>query len=293
MENSELGEIDKGTPGKAAVVVTILGGVIVMLLTLSWFGHTASASGPNAEPFVREQEGVKDFSQFHHDNPNHARLPCLLCHRREDNSAKPTLPGKGGHTPCTGCHQQQFNNSASPICLICHTDPQSGAMKPFPPLRSFNVKFAHAQHTALGASCSTCHRANRNGVALSIPSRLNAHTVCFSCHTEKAESNGRNIASCATCHVPGSFKRSSQGSVAFRMGFSHRKHDSSENLRCTECHKVRGGTSPNDVSSPVALNHHASWRVTSCKSCHNGKKAFGGDDFSVCTRCHTGARWKF
>ena len=32
-----------------------------MLLTLSWFGHTASASGPNAAPFSPEQEGEKIF----------------------------------------------------------------------------------------------------------------------------------------------------------------------------------------------------------------------------------------
>ena len=196
-----------------------------------------------------------------------------------------------GHTPCTGCHQQQFNNSSSPIADLSHRS-AIGFNETISTSAQLQVKFAHAAY-GTGASCNTCHRLNRNGVALSIPSRLNAHTVCFSCHTEKAESNGRNIASCATCHVPGSFKRTSEGSVAFRMGFSHRKHDSSENLGCVECHKVRGGTSPNDVSSPVALNHHASWRVTSCKSCHNGKKAFGGDDFSVCTRCHTGARWKF
>ena len=38
-----------------------------MLLTQSWFGHNASASGPNAEPLLL-QEAAKDFSQFHHGN---------------------------------------------------------------------------------------------------------------------------------------------------------------------------------------------------------------------------------
>jgi hypothetical protein len=28
-------------------------------------------------------------------------------------------------------------------------------------------------------------------------------------------------------------------------------------------------------------------------SCHDGKRAFGGDDFSACKRCHTGTRWRF
>jgi hypothetical protein len=28
-------------------------------------------------------------------------------------------------------------------------------------------------------------------------------------------------------------------------------------------------------------------------SCHNGKRAFGGDDFTVCVRCHKGNNWHF
>ena len=53
---------------------------------------------------------------------------------------QPTLPGKASHAPCTGCHAQQFANPASEICTICHTDAQSGKVKSFPPLRSFNVE---------------------------------------------------------------------------------------------------------------------------------------------------------
>jgi hypothetical protein len=47
------------------------------------------------------------------------------------------------------------------------------------------------------------------------------------------------------------------------------------------------------VSAPQPLNHHAAPRAFSCMSCHNGKRAFGGDDFSVCNRCHTGTTWRF
>jgi hypothetical protein len=47
------------------------------------------------------------------------------------------------------------------------------------------------------------------------------------------------------------------------------------------------------MSAPSPLNHHASMRSFSCASCHNGKRAFGGDDFSVCKRCHKGAAWHF
>ena len=240
------------------------------------------------------QESVQDFSKFKHDNPQHARLPCLLCHRRENNSARPTLPGKSGHAPCAGCHAQQFSNSNGPICSICHTNIQAGTVKPFPRLLSFNVKFDHAGHSAAGLACATCHRQNRGGVALSIPAGPGAHTVCFSCHTPQAQSNGRNISSCSTCHELGRFARTSERAAAFRVGFSHLKHDASENLRCADCHRVRAGSPPGrQVMSPVALNHHAPEGSKSCMSCHNGKRAFGGDDFSVCTRCHTRTAWHF
>jgi c(7)-type cytochrome triheme protein len=235
------------------------------------------------------------YAQFKHDNPNHSRLPCLLCHRRPNNDAQPTLPGKDQHAPCTGCHQQQFANHASEICSICHTDAQSGKMKPFPALRSFNVRFDHAKHSAAGADCAKCHRRSRGGVALSIPARLNAHAICFSCHTPGAKAaSGRDISSCGTCHQLGGFVRTSEQAAAYRVGFSHAKHDASERLTCVECHKVRPGLAQGrQVSAPVALNHRARAGTTSCATCHNSKRAFGGDDFSVCTRCHKGSQWRF
>ena len=242
--------------------------------------------------FAHAAPQATDFSQFKHDNRQHARLPCLLCHRRENNSPQPTLPGKAAHAPCTGCHQQQFSNTASPICTICHTDVQSGKVKAFPPLRSFDAKFDHAKHA--GAACSTCHRRNRGGVALSIPSRLNAHVTCFGCHTPNAQANGRNISSCSTCHQPGRLVRTSEQAPAYRVGFSHTSHDASENLNCSACHRVRAGLPRGrQVSAPAPLNHHARANAFSCASCHNGQRAFGGDDFSTCKRCHKGSAWHF
>ena len=274
--------------------------VLVGAITLGWMlAHSTSASRLNRESFLpinatETQASSGDFSQFKHDNPQHARLPCLLCHRRENNSTRPTLPGKSEHAPCAGCHAQQFSNSNGPICSICHTNIQAGTVKPFPALRSFNVKFDHARHAGVGAACATCHRKSRGGVALSIPAAFNAHTVCFACHTPQAQSNGRNLSSCSTCHELGRLVRTSERAAAFRVGFSHAKHDASENLRCADCHRVRPGLpTGRQVISPVALNHHAPEGAASCMSCHNGKKAFGGDDFSACTRCHKGSAWHF
>ena len=227
-----------------------------------------------------------NYSQFKHDNRDHARLPCLLCHRRETNSAQPTLPGKASHAPCTGCHAQQFADPANEICTICHTDAQSGKVKAFPPLRSFGSRFDHALHA--GAKCVSCHRPMNRGVALTIPIGIKAHNTCFECHTPKAKVNGRDISSCGVCHGPGPLVRTPTQRVAYRRGFSHARHDNSESLACVACHRVR-----KEVTAPIALNHHAPARGFSCMTCHNGKKAFGGDDFSVCTRCHKGSTWRF
>ena len=237
-------------------------------------------------------QSTGDYSQFKHDNQQHARLPCLLCHRRDSNSAQPTLPGKAAHAPCTGCHQQQFSNPASQICTICHTDAQSGKVKPFPALRSFDAQFDHAKHSS--AACATCHRRNRGGVGLSIPARMNAHVTCFTCHTPDAKANGRDISSCSTCHQLGQLVRVSEQAAAFRVGFSHQNHDASEKLACASCHRIREGLPRGrQVSAPSALNHHARSGASSCATCHNGKRAFGGDDFTTCKRCHSGDAWRF
>jgi len=252
------------------------------LIAVTWISTAFAQTGGNGA----------DFSKFQHDNPNHSRLPCLLCHRRENDSVQPTLPGKDKHTPCIGCHQPLFASGSGPMCTICHTDAQNGAMKAFPPLRSFNSKFDHAKHS--GAGCNSCHRPANRGVALTIPAGMSAHKNCFSCHSPGANSNGRDISSCGVCHEQGRLMRTSLRSPAFRMGFSHVRHDSSESLRCVDCHKVLAGRSQGQqVTDPVALNHHAPSRRFSCMSCHNGNRAFGGDDFSVCTRCHKGSTWRF
>jgi c(7)-type cytochrome triheme protein len=241
------------------------------------------------------QEPTGDFSKFLHSSPNHARLPCLLCHRRESASPRPILPGASGHLPCAGCHSQQFANKESPICTICHTDVNSGAIKAFPPLKSFRMVFDHARHLNMGGvSCRTCHQPARGGVALSIPAGFNAHSTCYRCHAPRAQASGRDISSCGTCHKLGSYSRTSTTAAAFRMSFSHGKHGPGQKVECNDCHAIRPGMAQRrQVTAPEAANHHASGRTQSCMTCHNGKRAFGGDDFSVCKRCHTGNYWHF
>jgi c(7)-type cytochrome triheme protein len=249
-----------------------------------------TASSPDQEP-MQFPEGL-DYGKFQHSTRNHSRLPCLLCHTRSDNSARPRRPGGSKHLPCAGCHAQQFSDSESPICTICHTDVKSGALKAFPRLKSFRMKFDHSRHLSMGSvSCGTCHQPARGGVALSIPSSFNAHTTCYRCHTPRAQSGGRDISSCGTCHQLGGYSRTPESAQAFRVSFNHFKH---QKVTCTECHQVRAGMPQRrQVTAPEPLNHHATGRGQSCMTCHNGKRAFGGDDFTVCKRCHTGAAWRF
>jgi c(7)-type cytochrome triheme protein len=247
----------------------------------------------NRDPQQQMQipEGL-DFSRFEHSSQYHARLPCLLCHKRESNTARPTLPGDNNHLPCAGCHKQQFANNDGPICTICHTDVRTGAVKNFPRMKTFRMRFDHSMHVRMGgAGCTSCHRPSRGGVALSIPSGFNAHDTCFRCHQPRTQSEGRDISSCGVCHQLGSYSRTPEFVAAYRVNFSHSEH---QTLTCNQCHKVRAGMPQRrQVTSPQPLNHHASSRGLSCMSCHDGKRAFGGEDFSACKRCHTGDRWRF
>lgn len=283
---------------RISMVALFVALIVIGMTFFTVLNSRATASIPNslseASPGQEQMqfpEGL-DYAKFQHSSSNHSRLPCLLCHRRESNSPIPKRPGGSGHLPCAGCHAQQFSSSDSPICTICHTDVKSGALKSFPRLQSFRMKFDHSRHLSMGSvSCATCHRPARGGVALSIPAGFNAHTTCYRCHTPRAQSGGRDISSCGTCHQLGGYSRTSESAAAFRVSFNHLKH---QKVTCNECHQVRAGMPQRrQVTTPEPLNHHATGRGQSCLTCHDGKRAFGGDDFSTCKRCHTGAAWHF
>ena len=233
------------------------------------------------------KSAAQDFSKFSHQSMQHKRLPCLVCHVRQDNSTTPKMPG---HIPCSSCHSQQFaEGNTNPICSICHT---ATSVKPFPPLRSFNAVFDHARH-ARQTNCATCHGPSNRGVALSIPSRSNAHTTCFQCHGPRTMSGEKNIGSCSTCHRAGSPTRTSETARAFAMNFSHAEHQR-KGLRCADCHTIRAGQRRGvQVSVPTPAMHFARGGTVSCASCHNSRRAFGESDFVNCRRCHEGRTFKF
>lgn len=268
-------------------VLVMLGGILFFgyALVVGFAGKIETSASPEANVPVTTQD--KDYSKFTHTNAFHSRLPCLLCHRRDDNSAQIRFPGKIDHLPCTGCHSLQFSDPASPICTICHTNADTGAMKRFPGLRSFGFKFDHSRHTR--TNCATCHKVDRGGVARSIPSGPSAHNTCFQCHTSRTA-----MGSCNICHQSGRLVRTSESAPAFRKSFSHAKHLVAKSVNCATCHSLRPGAGRGrQMSAPLVSMHFAPPESLSCGGCHSGKRAFGPDDFANCKRCHIGNRFRF
>jgi len=242
-----------------------------------------------------------DYSKFQHSSQKHSSLACNSCHERGDNSATPRFPG---HKACTDCHRSQFTTPQVPMCMICHTNISSNN----PPLRNFplrfeepfNVKFDHAQHNTGNArpqnGCATCHSrlGGRAAAALSIPTSLSAHNQCYSCHTPSSKAtSGREIASCGVCHDEKGFSRTGTNARSFRFAFSHAKHGPGQRLGCSDCHNLTAGAAQSrQVSSPAPSEHFAAHSST-CLTCHNGKRSFGGDlAFKDCKRCHTAATFR-
>jgi c(7)-type cytochrome triheme protein len=315
----------KGASGRTSRRVTVLAVAAACALLLPLFAafgsrresrparaaataDMAGATATGANPVGRDDPafagasaqgatGNADYSRFTHTNPQHARLPCLLCHRREDaTGARPKLPG---HTPCAGCHAQQFRQTQPPhpVCAICHTRPPAADLKAFPRARTFDARFNHALHTRGAArprdGCNACHRPARGGVALSIPVGLSAHATCYQCHGARAQSaSGEDISSCGACHQLGRPSRPSVSARAYAVNFSHAEH-TRRRLACAECHTVRAGAGRNQVTSPFPSQHRAPAGTRSCATCHNNRRAFGGDDFTDCKRCHEGSTWHY
>lgn len=266
--------------GSLAIVM-----LVFALLSGPLYGNAESDSRWIAEPPIEGAE--QGLSRFRHDTPQHVRMPCLVCHIRSEGRTTPRMPG---HIPCSSCHSDQFaRGNASPMCTICHTPTD---VKPFPPLRSFNMVFDHGRHLRL-TDCATCHKPSARGVALSIPSRANGHRTCFQCHGPQTMVGGRNIGSCSTCHKPGRLVRTSEAAAAFSRGFSHAEH-SVRKLSCNECHTVRAGVRRGlQVSSPAAAMHFPRRGASTCATCHNGRRAFGAEDFANCRKCHKGNSFGF
>lgn len=250
---------------------------------------------------------TKDYSKFSHSNPkDHSDLMgnCGSCHRRRDSSVEPAFPL---HKDCTGCHIVQFTasnalSSVNPICTICHKaeglNSPAAPLKTFPRLATFTAEFDHAQHlqgtsdARPGRGCAACHVPANRGVAESIPARLNAHRLCYECHSPGRQASATS--SCGSCHKFGRYSPTATTSRAYRLGFSHADHGPRARLNCDRCHDVRprGFPQRRQVTSIAPVQHLSNSRA--CITCHNGQRAFGEHaqgNFENCRRCHAGVKF--
>ncbi|HXI26712.1 MAG TPA: cytochrome c3 family protein [Pyrinomonadaceae bacterium] len=248
---------------------------------------------------VRAQSNDQDYSKFLHTSSKHASIGCNECHRRTDNSSRPSFPG---HKACTSCHLTQFTTPTLPMCSICHQSVNGNdpPRKAFPDKfkESFNMKFDHAQHMTGSArpksGCVGCHSGGlRRGAALSIPAGMGAHDGCYACHTPNATANGRDLASCGVCHATKAYARTPTDSPAYRIGFSHAEHGTRQRLECSSCHNYTAGLPQRRQVSSTRAQQHFPTGNNSCATCHNGRRSFGGDlDFKACRRCHEGSSFR-
>lgn len=267
---------------------TALRGAVVLLFALIAFGnlltscskeptHLETGENNPVTPLIEDATSTDpmtnvDFSKFMHDGPRHKNLPCLLCHQRNDDTTK---VGFAPHVSCAGCHTPQFDDPSHPICLICHEKQGSAELKPFPPIKSFSVKFDHQAHFK-ETNCATCHKSQGSG--MSIPHDQNAHTTCYQCHTALKTVGENNIGRCSTCHELGPRNPIVDSTAQIGFNFDHSKHGK---VDCMSCHHALAGNGMSEIN--VSMHSNA---ANSCATCHNGSRAFGANNFANCRQCH-------
>ena len=247
---------------------------------------TASET-PDAVP-VRVSN--RDFKVFSHTIPEHKQFECNSCHRREGRSLDLEF---AGHDSCVGCHISQFTDpEKQTMCTICHDDMRSDppTLNRFPERfeEGFNMKFVHASHISGKGrppeGCVSCHESA--GAGKSLPVGIQAHANCYTCHTPESQ-----IGSCNVCHELAPYRRTPAGRYVFKAVFSHRDHSSAQRLNCADCHSVRANAPQGSQVTTIAAQEHTG-PGNNCASCHNGARAFGGNDptnMTTCRRCHSGS----
>jgi c(7)-type cytochrome triheme protein len=248
---------------------------------------TASQT-PDAIPV---SASTKNFEKFSHDVEEHKQFACVTCHEREGKSTKIDL---AGHESCVGCHLNQFvgdkvTEENKAMCSICHSalDSSDPPVRAFPVkfLEGFNMKFDHGAHERgegrPAQGCTACH--SPSGPGQSIPSGIDTHSTCYACHTAE-----KKIGTCNVCHELAPYRRTTQSQYNFKALFRHGDH---RGVGCNECHDVRPGAPQGRQVSNIQILQHRAAPGTNCLACHNGRRAFSGNNpFAVdtCVRCHQG-----
>lgn len=276
---------------KAALLLAFVIGAVVSCMKQAPKADVTLTSADLPDP-APERVSDSTFQQFSHKIEEHKQFECISCHRREGRSRELEYTG---HESCVGCHLSQFitdkvTDENRAMCSICHAslDSDDPPMRAFPTRfrEGFNMKFDHAAHARgqgrPAQGCAACHRPS--GPGQSIPSGIGVHATCYACHTAESK-----IGSCSVCHELAPYRRTLQSQYNFKAIFRHGDHTGSVN--CDDCHNVVRGAQGRQVTTIQILQHRAA-PGTNCLACHNGRRAFTGNnpfDVGTCTRCHTGS----
>jgi c(7)-type cytochrome triheme protein len=249
---------------------------------------TLTSAEPAAPAAARVSE--KNFEAFSHKIKEHKQFECATCHQREGRSLDMEY---AGHESCVGCHLNQFvsrelMDKNKTMCAICHTANMPDT-RAFPTRfkEGWNLKFDHADHDN-GAGrpaegCASCHRSS--GPGKTILSGFDSHANCYACHTADSKIGS----SCSTCHELAPYNRTLQSEYNFRYIFRHDDHGPAQGVSCNECHKVTAGAATGRQVSNIAIREHLTPPGSNCAQCHNGRRAFSGNNpsnVSSCSMCH-------
>jgi c(7)-type cytochrome triheme protein len=271
---------------RSVLLVLALG--LAFILGLGLAAAPASAAPP---PIIKV-----DNRKFDHDKHAQASAGagkpamCASCHTFDANGVR-----KGGreHPRCAQCHTYprscDLMRTAGPkgqarVCQVCHTPTSNRCLPPdLPPppkADSFQSRFTHGKHLALGPSiekdCAQCHATQ----APAERTKLNAHRSCAGCHNP----NGArpSMTDCQSCHVAPRAKTTAPvAHDPYRLGgFDHRAHHNiSRQASCVGCHDKLLGAGEAALPRPS---------MAGCQArCHDGQKAFSAVG-TRCTSCHKG-----
>jgi c(7)-type cytochrome triheme protein len=260
--------------------------VAFLLAMIATTGLRASSAGASVENTTAGQS--QGSGKFNHTSQRHSQIKCDACHVRRADAIKPVMPG---HRACIACHIREFTSKEFGICSNCHEGIKAVQPKvlTFPERQTFGTEFSHKTHATYvsgerRADCSSCHAVA--GARTTFP----AHRECYVCHKAPEQVKaGEKVggASCGECHTTtGDKKPPSAMSKAYNYRFTHQVHAQREGIKCVECHNVLQSESAAQVSVPQ-LREHRGAGFQGCGSCHNGRRAFGGELVSnACIRCH-------
>lgn len=296
-ESNAIGDLSPVRPSGSTIVRTLKQVVVVLAVSaIVLFASSpsltrkseAAGATPNTGASVKASSFSAPQGKNKFDHAKHNQLTCDQCHVRRADAIKPVMPG---HRACIACHIKEFTSTQFGICSNCHEGIKAVQPKvlTFPERQTFGTEFSHKTHATYVSGekrgdCSSCHTVA--GARTTFP----AHRECYVCHKAPDQVKaGEKVggASCGECHTAtGNKKPPSAMSRAYNYRFTHQVHVQREGIKCAECHDVLLGGSATQVSLPQ-LREHRGGGFKGCGSCHNGRRAFGGELVNnACARCH-------